>query len=106
MYPVYTRITYTCVCMYVYDVCPPTCTFMQESNNNLETATLVLYSSLHHSGGDGLRGADEEAALGHATSQGAGDGITAPIPVVDQTTRTEHSKQLHVYFIRLLLTTA
>ena len=105
----YTDIVYTCICTCVHvHLCVRLTVYVllrvpyliQESNNNLDTATLVLYSSLQ-SGGDGLRGTGEEAAPGHATSRGAGDGITAPIPVVDQATGTEHSKQLHFTHIHV-----
>ena len=38
----------------------------------------VAYSSLHYSGEEELRGADEEAAPGHATSRGVGTGSLPP----------------------------
>ena len=59
---------------------------IQECRDNLETATTVLYSSLHH-----IRPA-EGAEQGHVT-QGGGDPITGPlpVPVVNQATGTENS---------------
>ena len=67
--------------------------FLQECDNNLELAVAVATSTM--GGNGGFRGQDA-AAPSHMTSDGGrklGDDVMSPLPVVDQATGTQHSKQ-------------
>lgn len=72
--------------------------YLQECQNNLEMAVAVLSSSM--GGNGGFRGHDV-AAPSHVAGEGGGGGggrrlgddVMSPIPVVDQATGTQHSKQ-------------
>ena len=74
-----------CVSQCLFCLLP--CVHVQECNNNLETATAVMYSSYL---GGGMEGGDGDAAPSHVT-RGSGDGATN-VPVVDQATGTQHSE--------------